>query len=264
MKGPFLGMDPYLEAAWGDVHTSLTTYARDQLQPQLPSDLKARVEETIIVEDEDAEESPPRWKPDVRVVEQSPRVKRPAIPFAGVAVAEPFIVEQAEEPTIERSLRIIDTRTGNALVTTIEFLSPTNKGSAASRRAFRKKQRELRAGRVSLVEIDLLRAGCYVLSVPTKALPAGFTGDYKVCVSRGWKPGVWEVYQPALRDRLPAIRIPLRESDTDVVLDLQKLVDSAYAGGAYNDIDYTRDPEPPLTGDDAVWADQLLRQQGKR
>ena len=171
MKSPFPGMDPYLEAAWGDVHTSLTTYARDQLQSQLPSDLKARVEETVVVEDEDADESSPRWKPDVRVVEQSSKIKRPAVPFAGVAVADPLIVEQAEEPTVERSLRIIDTRTGHALVTTIEFLSPTNKGSAASRRAFRKKQKELRAGGVSLVEVDLLRAGGYVLSVPSKALP---------------------------------------------------------------------------------------------
>lgn len=264
MKSPFPGMDPYLEAAWGDVHTSLTTYARDQLQAQLPSDLKARVEETIVIEDEDAEDSPARWKPDVRVMEQSSKIKRPAVPFAGVAVAEPLIVEQAEEPDVERSLRIIDTRSGNSLVTTIEFLSPTNKGASASRRAFRKKQKELRAGSVSLVEIDLLRSGGYVLSVPSKAILGGITGDYGICVSRGWKPGMWELYQPGLRERLPAIRIPLRESDTDVVLDLQALVDSAYAGGAYDDIDYTRDADPPLTSDDAIWADELLRRLGKR
>jgi Protein of unknown function (DUF4058) len=264
MKSPFPGMDPYLEAAWGDVHTSLTTYARDQLQPQLPSDLKARVEEAIVVEDEDADDSPSRWKPDVRVVEQNTRKSSPSTPQTGVGVAEPVIVEAAEEPVIERSVRIIDTRTGNPLVTTIEFLSPTNKGATSSRRAFRKKQRELRAGGVSLVEIDLLRAGGYVLSAPLKAYPSDFRSDYGVCVSRGWKQGTWELYRLLLRNRLPAIRIPLRQSDSDIILDLQLLLDSAYQGGAYDDIDYARDPDPPLTGDDVIWADELLRRLGKR
>ena len=41
-KNPFPGMNPWLEAHWGDVHTSLTTYACDQLQPQLPAGLRAR------------------------------------------------------------------------------------------------------------------------------------------------------------------------------------------------------------------------------
>ena len=30
------------------------------------------------------------------------------------------------------------------------------------------------------------------------------------------------------------------------------------------DIDYSEDPDPPLTGDDARWADALLREQGRR
>ena len=47
MKSPFPGMDPYLESYWGDVHTSLVTYARDQLRPQLPKDLRVRVEEHV-------------------------------------------------------------------------------------------------------------------------------------------------------------------------------------------------------------------------
>ncbi len=44
-KNPFPGMNPWLEEHWGDVHTSLTTYARDQLQPRLPPGLRARIEE---------------------------------------------------------------------------------------------------------------------------------------------------------------------------------------------------------------------------
>lgn len=52
MKSPFPGLDPYLEARWGDVHQSLITYTRDTLQPNLPEDLRARVEERVFVETE--------------------------------------------------------------------------------------------------------------------------------------------------------------------------------------------------------------------
>lgn len=43
-SNPLPGMNPWLETYWGDIHTSLTTYARDTIQRQLPSDLQARVE----------------------------------------------------------------------------------------------------------------------------------------------------------------------------------------------------------------------------
>ena len=50
MESPFPGMDPYLEGHWGDVHTSLIVYARNQINAQLPNDLQARVEESLAVE----------------------------------------------------------------------------------------------------------------------------------------------------------------------------------------------------------------------
>ena len=50
MKSPFPGMDPYLERYWGDIHTSLIVYARNQLNAQLPDDLQARVEESAGVD----------------------------------------------------------------------------------------------------------------------------------------------------------------------------------------------------------------------
>jgi hypothetical protein len=36
MPSPFPGMDPYLEAYWGDAHVGLIAYARDQLNQHLP------------------------------------------------------------------------------------------------------------------------------------------------------------------------------------------------------------------------------------
>lgn len=43
MTSPFPGMDPYLEGHPGDVLASLTVYAADAINPQLPDDLVARV-----------------------------------------------------------------------------------------------------------------------------------------------------------------------------------------------------------------------------
>jgi hypothetical protein len=37
-----------------------------------------------------------------------------------------------------------------------------------------------------------------------------------------------------------------------------------YTGGGYDDLDYTVDADPPLAGDDALWADQLLKDAGLR
>ncbi|MGH7128511.1 MAG: DUF4058 family protein, partial [Planctomycetaceae bacterium] len=47
MPSPFPGMDPCLEHHWGDVHTRLTVYACDELNPQLPTGLRARTEEHV-------------------------------------------------------------------------------------------------------------------------------------------------------------------------------------------------------------------------
>jgi Protein of unknown function (DUF4058) len=64
-------MDPWLEDYWGDVHASLTAYARDRLQPTLPSGLKARIEEYVTVESKfDDEEWRHHFVPDVMVTEQ--------------------------------------------------------------------------------------------------------------------------------------------------------------------------------------------------
>jgi hypothetical protein len=84
------------------------------------------------------------------------------------------------------------------------------------------------------------------------------------CVWRSSRLFQFEVYRLPLRERLPAIAIPLRESDADVPLDLQQLVDLCYHNGGYDDLDYAVDPDPGLSADDAGWADALLREKGLR
>ncbi len=69
-KSPFPGMDPWLEDHWGDVHARLTTYTSDRLQPNLPTGLRARIEEYVTVESKfDDEEWRHRFVPDVVVTE---------------------------------------------------------------------------------------------------------------------------------------------------------------------------------------------------
>jgi hypothetical protein len=74
-----------------------------------------------------------------------------------------------------------------------------------------------------------------------------------------------EYYRLPLGERLSVIPIPIRQTDRDVPLDLQSLIDECYEVGRYgDDIDYSDAPEPPLKSDDARWADALLRAQGRR
>jgi hypothetical protein len=261
MKSPFPGMDPYLEKSWRDVHQRLVIYISDMLQPRLPGDLRARVEERVFVE---PLFGPIRGiYPDIRVVEHGRRARTSSAAEAGIAVAEPFVMQTHEEAS-EGFIEIIDVGSGGRVVTVIEVLSLSNKIPGDGQDKYLQKQRELLQGRVSLVEIDLLRAGKRVLGVPFHEIPLPYRTTYQITAHRGWKPFHFEIYRAPLREPLPTIRVPLRESDPDAVLELQKLVDMCYANGGYDDIDYRVDPDPPLDPEDAAWADELLRRQGLR
>jgi hypothetical protein len=266
MKSPFPGMDPYLEAHWGDVHASIAIYARNQLQPQMPPDLKVRVEEYIAVEDVDDEEIR-HVAPDVRIVEST----LPLSSGAATAVVDaetltdddqPLLVRNYVEQPTQREIRIVDARDGGRIITAIEILSPTNKGSG--RRDYRKKQREFLEAGVSLVEIDLQRAGSWVLAARKEAVKKAYRGPYRICVIRATDQHVAEMYRATYASRLPRLRIPLRPSEPDVRLDLQAVIDQAYRDGGYGDTDYSREPDPPLSPEEAKWVDKLLREQGRR
>ncbi len=103
MPSPFPGMDPYLEAHWRDVHSRPIIYSCDQLQSRLPSDLRARVEERVLIDSPPA--APRAAYPDVRVVETG----RPCGPAPGTAIAtlpEPLLgPDRRANPTGERAGR---------------------------------------------------------------------------------------------------------------------------------------------------------------
>jgi hypothetical protein len=234
MNSPFPGMDPYLERHWGDVHSSIITFAKGELQSQLGGDLVARSEERIYVDDDDSLQKQERV-PDVRAVEYG--------------------------------IQILDLSNGNRVVTVIEFVSPSIKLHKAGRKSYKDKQEECLDAKTNLVEVDLTRAGRRELVVNEFQLPEAKRGEYLVSVYRSaiGKHGRHEGYGLKLRERLPGIRIPLRAGDADIILDLQSLIDQAYAIGAYGKtLDYNRPCDPPLSEEHDAWADELLRSAGRR
>ncbi len=279
MKSPFPGMDPYLELHWGDVHQSAITYIRDWLQPRLPGHLRARTQERVFIDVPDPLRGD--YYPDVRVVERPGRsqvagsraavaesptgTETPAETGNGVfPPAEPLLIHLDIEPVTEGYVEIIDVKSGHRVVTTIELLSIANKRPGEGRRRYLKKRKDQQAAGVNLVEIDLLRRGKPVLMVGKEQLPLSARTAYEVCVWRGSRPHLVEVYPVPLRERLPVISIPLRPTDPDVPLDLQTIVEQCYRNGGYDDIDYKAEPDPSLKAADAKWADALLRDLGRR
>ena len=265
MKSPFPGMDPYLEKRWRDVHARLVLYCCDQIEESLPKSLVARVEERIVFESDDQEQH--RY-PDLRVVETAPRTTRGDGPATAVAEgAEPgsYLVSIATEPMTENYIEIVEVDSGRRVVTVLEFLSMTNKTRGEGLDHYLEKQVEYRRGKVSLVEIDLLRAGRRQLVMPVRHFPKKARTTYQACVRRGWQADMIEVFAMPLQLPLPKIKIPLREQEQEMLLDLQPLLEHAYRKGRYFDtIDYRQPAEPPLEGAEAAWANELLRAAGKR
>jgi hypothetical protein len=263
MNSPFPGMDPYLEAHWLDVHPRLIVGASDQLQGQLGASLIARIEERLIVEDPASGDSR-RIGPDIRIVEYGAS-ESTAQPAGGIALTEPIVLTAESEPIVQRFLEIIDVSTGGRVVTVIEFLSPANKVPGDGLDKYRQKQSECRGAGVNLVEIDLTRNGQRQLLAHRWHEARRHDSTYQASIWRAAAAYRVELYPIHLAARLPALRIPLRPSDADAVLDLQSLVDTVYARSRYDRTnDYRESPEPPLEAEEAGWADSLLKTAGRR
>jgi Protein of unknown function (DUF4058) len=267
MPSPFPGMDPYLEnpGLWPDVHVTLITGYRDMLAAQLRPKYVVRVEERVYIANEYDDTLKPQLRiPDVEVA-ISPGSEEHAFALRGetsqLEVAEPVVATTwFEEEIHEAFLKIIDVASRD-VVTVIEVLSPTNKvpGSPGFE-SLERKRREVMYSPSHWVEIDLLR-GKRTVPVPKKAGPH----EYLVHVSKkGMRPrGL--LFPIRLPQRLPVIPIPVKAGDPDARLDLQAALDPIYDRAGYDlDIDYRREPNPPLSGELAAWADELLRSKGVR
>lgn len=261
MSSPFPGMDPYLEdpGHWQDLHQSLITYIRDELQPAIRPRYHARIGERLYVV-----EPPHGIYPDVFMIQRQRVPAGPAL-TGMFAPDAPVLVSLPPEEVRQGFVEIVDLVEGARVVTIIEVLSPANKAAGKDHDQYRRKQEEILASPVSLVEIDLLRQGVHTLMVPEARLISLQPWHYLAAISRATQRDVIAVYPINLRQRLPRIIIPLTAPDPDAVLDLQAVFERAYENGAYADlIDYTRPPKSPLSPDDAGWADALMCEKGLR
>lgn len=101
--------------------------------------------------------------------------------------------------------------------------------------------------------------------IARRGLGGRAAGDVSlVCVSRARAPWRAEVYAFPPRQPILPFRAPLRAEDADVVVELQPLIERCHHTGRYWQLEYQRPPEPPLSPEDAAWAEECLRQAGLR
>jgi hypothetical protein len=212
MKSPFPGMDPYLELWWRDVHHRLCTYACDAIQNQLGSALRARIDERLIVETDEVDRS---IYPDVRVLENPQRGDREVQPVGGLALADEVVVQIETRRVRQAFINILEPGSGDRLVTSIEFLSPSNKVPGDGRKQYLRKQRQTYRAGASLVEIDLVRAGKRP-TLARKRLSPRRDSTYQVCIFRPWRADECRVVRIPLNAKLPTIPIPLRKTDAEI------------------------------------------------
>jgi hypothetical protein len=257
----FPGMDPFLEnlQIWPGVHASFIVYLRDFLQPQLQPRYVAFIEERVYMEGPERDVIP-----DVGVR----RTSRAVFSSPGIAVEDTVTPIRVRVPPLQVTENYVTIRhrdSGRRIVTVIELVSPSNKYAGPGRNSYLAKQQQVRESDANLVEIDLLRHGPHVLAVPEFAARAHAPYDYLVCINRSG--GIREDYDLiplALRLRLPKIRVPLAESDAEVVLDLQAVLERVYEAGSYRgELRYDAPCVPRLLPEDQEWANTCIRQAGE-
>jgi hypothetical protein len=246
-------MDPFIEhpVISEGFHARLIIAMANQLQPQLDPRYVTSIEERVFIE------GPQRRIPDVWIQKAA---DKGAVPTPTDASADTAVILEVEELEIRESrLEILDAYSSMKLVAVLEVLSPTNKGSGPGRDSYLAKQHEILARDCRFLEIDLLRKGRHVLSVPDWRVAELSPYDDLTCVNRWPRRNRFELYPRRLRQRLPRIKVPLAEPDPDVKLDLQAAVEQIHAEGRYSRrLRYGEPCEPALAPEDQEWAEAQL------
>lgn len=250
MPSPFPGMNPYLEqeSAWHDFHENFMPAAQEMLNRQIMPKYFAKIDEHVYIQEPDENSQRSIGGADVWIAQRLPHV-----PAAGAVqtLEAPALVEQV--PVEEERLAFLEIRDRDRrrLVCVIELLSPANKQPGRDRNQYLRKRDEYLASEAHFIEIDLLRSGP---RLPWREMPSC---DYYAVVSRVEKrpgAGVWPI---RLRDPLPVIAVPLLEGDPDARLNLQAILHHIYDAAGYALYIYDSPPNPPLSAEDAAWAQQI-------
>ena len=208
MPSPFPGMDPYLEepARWPDLHQSLITYIRDALQPQVKPRYFARIGERVYILN-----PPQALYPDVILlghpVREAGMANTQAAADVALAVDEPVLLTLPPSEHREPYVEIVHAG-GGQVVVALEVLSPANKAPGEGHRLYCRKQKEILASPIHLIEIDLLSGGLPTVGISEEALASLPPHRYIVSVRRGPDPYRFEAYPVPLQHRLPRPRAP--------------------------------------------------------
>lgn len=210
-KEPQIGMHPMLEEPrfFPDLHASLNIYIRDWIAPRLPEQYAISVERGLSMTGQSGDTK--HYRPDARI----DRVESPDPPYSDTENAQPpsFMVDIPSQP--QRYLAVRDD--DDNLITTIEILSPVNK-TGDGYEDFRRKQEQLTAQQVHLVEIDLLKRG-----KRRWRDERADAADYIVSLQRAAST-VASIWATARGEALPTIPIPLRTPDADIPLPLEQIL----------------------------------------
>jgi Protein of unknown function (DUF4058) len=262
MRSPFPGMNPYLEnpELWAEVHHWMITMIAESLVPKLRPKYRVGIEKRIYQTID--HESLLVGIPDVTFGRST---STPVRDISTVAVVSPPIKPinvnlPMPEEVREGYLEVREVGTGE-VVTVIEVLSPKNKRAGEGRKAYLSKRQQILGSSTHLVEIDLLRGG-KSMPILGNEIPA----DYRILVSRSHTRPKAELYPFNLQEPIPSFPLPLRQGDTEPLLDLQILINEIYErAGLDLAIDYNNsEPIPGLLESDKAWMNQLLEQQGLR
>ncbi|MGA9378413.1 MAG: DUF4058 family protein [Phormidium sp.] len=259
MVSPFPGMNPYLEdpELWSEVHHRLITAIAIAIAPSLRPKYRVAIEKRTYLSE--IEDSVLVGISDVAVfsgrLDKSETRSTLTIPSQTEAVT--VTIPQPEEIR-ENYLAIKEVGTG-AVVTVIEILSPKNKRGKEGTEAYDRKRKQVLASLTNLVEIDLLRSG-----KPMRIIEK-IQSDYRILISRSDRRPNASLYAFNLPDQIPSFPLPLQSRETEQLIDLQHLLNEIYDQASFDmAIDYNQEPVPKLKPENAVWVDELLRNQGLR
>jgi hypothetical protein len=262
MKSLFPGMDPYLESPefWPDFHSRFINAWCESIADLLPDGYEASLDERVTLTESPA---PQAWEsgtrkqvlPDI-AISQWPVSAATESTAASAAMVEPVTIPlMIDSDETETYIKILH-GPERSLITVIEIPSPTNKIDIGYG-DYHSKRTALLRQRVHLVELDLLVGGRRVQTA--RPLPVG---DYFALVARANRYPNADVYAWKIRDPLTTICIPLKPVDQDLLIDLAKVFETAYARGRYaRRLRYGSIPAIPLAAEDLAWCAERAREQ---
>jgi Protein of unknown function (DUF4058) len=237
MASPFPGMDPYLEHPnlWPEVHTRLISAIATSLETRLSDAYFIGVEKRIY--QLTADDAVLIGIADTKIAKRSSVSNQtPIAEPNNDAGATTTLGKPANCLTVtlpmpikirESDLEIRNIETGD-IITSIEVLSPANKRTVESRRAYEFKRQAVLGSQTHLIEIDLLRSGHPMLMMGSIQAT-----HYRILVSPANQRPHAQLYGFNVEQPIPIIPIPLKLGEGDLDLDLQHLLANVYNQARY-------------------------------